>query len=314
MGMISVILPVYKSEKYLAATLDSVLAQTYADFEVLCVDDCSPDQSAQIIKEYAAKDSRIHYLSHTQNMGSPAYGRNSGIAAAKGEYITFLDHDDSFLPTKFEVLLSAMETEKVDFISSNCFLVNGKTGNQDMSAWGTITGDPKKGFAKRLLAGNFVPPNSTLIRRSVLDVVGNFDTTLKGVDDYDLWYRIARQFPSTIFPKPLATWRYLNEASISANQALMLQDELVFYEKILNLPDAAEWEKELAQIGIQRDRKRLANLALLNGNYSQAKKMYAEAGLSSLRTATSLAGVIMRWLYQKRLQKNAQFKPLDLEF
>lgn len=314
MAKVSVIIPIYKSEKFLPRTLESVRAQTYSDLEVICVDDCSPDRSKEVIKEYAAKDSRVRYLAHEKNMGAPAFGRNTGLAAAEGDFITFLDHDDTFLPTKLEELLKAMEREKVDFICSNCQLINNATGKVDMLAWGGVSGDPKAGFARRLLEDNFVPPNSTLIRRSVFQVVKGFDTSLKGVDDYDLWYRIVRQFPAAVLNKPLATWRYLNEGSISANQALMIQDETAFYEKVKALPEAAEWEQRIAGERIIRNKGRLANQQLVHKKYEEAVRLYAESGNTAMKTWVSRVPGLVRLAYLARRRVRPQFSPIELVF
>lgn len=229
---VSVIIALYNSAPYLGETVASVQAQTMGEWELLLVDDCSTDNTVTLAEELAAGDKRITVLKHEQNHGAPAAARNTGIAAATGEFVTFLDHDDSFYPTKLERMLTVATDQQLDFLCSNIDLVNAKTGKVDGNAWGTVQGDPVKGFAKRLLQGNFVPPNSTLMKRHVFDTVGVFDTNLKGVDDFDLWYRIARVFHSGIVNEPLATWRYLNEQSISADDTKMIADEQKFYEKI----------------------------------------------------------------------------------
>ena len=88
-----VIIPVYNVEEYLKECLESIINQTYKDIEIICVDDCSPDKSADIIKEYALKDNRIKYIKHTENKFQGG-ARNTGIISAKGKYITFVDSDD----------------------------------------------------------------------------------------------------------------------------------------------------------------------------------------------------------------------------
>ena len=313
MPSVSVIIPLYKSAPFIGATLDSVAAQTFEDFEVLCVDDCSPDATAEIVKAYAKKDKRVRYLAHAKNQGAPAFGRNTGLQEAKGEYVTFLDHDDSFLPTKLEELLAAMEKEKVDFICSNIYLVNAMTGQTDGLAWGAITGNAKAGFSRRLLAGNFVPPNSTLIRQSVFNEVGLFDTALKGADDFDMWYRITRRFPATVYAKPTATWRYMNSASISANDAMMIEDEKSFYQKIV---EGGEWtaeEKEEAARGVMRNAKRLANRYLLKKEYHTAEAMYAQAGMPKMALAVRVAPAPVRLAYAWK-NRRPKFMPLNLDF
>ena len=84
--LVSIITPVYKCEKYLAATLDSVLAQTYENWEILLVDDCSPDGSVEIIEQYRSRDARFRYIRLPEN-GGAAVARNAGLEAARGRYI-----------------------------------------------------------------------------------------------------------------------------------------------------------------------------------------------------------------------------------
>lgn len=103
-AVVSVVIPVYKTAGYLPRCLDSVLAQTLREIEIVAIDDASPDHAAEILKAYAAKDSRIRIVTHTENRGS-LVARLSGIRAASGEYITFVDADDALTP---EILASAL--------------------------------------------------------------------------------------------------------------------------------------------------------------------------------------------------------------
>lgn len=110
--MISIIIPVYKVEKYLRRCLDSVLAQTYTDLEIILVDDGSPDGSGSICDEYAEKDSRIKVI-HQANAGAAA-ARNAGVAAATGEFTAFVDSDDYIDPTMYEQLLDIIQVNDAD--------------------------------------------------------------------------------------------------------------------------------------------------------------------------------------------------------
>lgn len=121
---VSIIVPVYKTEAYIAECLDSVLAQTYQDFEVICVDDGSPDNSVEIIKEYSKNDPRISYV-RQENAGLSA-ARNTGIRNAKGEYILPLDSDDmlekkpsriSDIQEKIEKIINYLIGNDVNLIS-----------------------------------------------------------------------------------------------------------------------------------------------------------------------------------------------------
>lgn len=97
--LVSIIMPSYGSEKFISKSIDSVLLQTYDNWELIIIDDCSPDESNKIIKEYLSKDSRIKFVKLEKNSGA-AVARNKGIEIAKGRFIAFLDSDDLWLPEK----------------------------------------------------------------------------------------------------------------------------------------------------------------------------------------------------------------------
>lgn len=117
MQKLSIVIPVYNTALYLKECLESIISQTYSEIEIICVDDCSTDNSADIIREYAAKDSRVKYIKHTENKKQGA-ARNTGIDAASGKYITFIDSDD-YLSDKYvyEKCINLMEKHNADIIT-----------------------------------------------------------------------------------------------------------------------------------------------------------------------------------------------------
>ena len=110
---VSVVIPVYGTEDYLAACLDSVLAQTLADIEVVCVNDCSPDGCAAILADYAARDSRVHVITLEKNSGQ-GIARNAGFKASSGRYAYFLDSDDMVVPQALEELVARADADQLD--------------------------------------------------------------------------------------------------------------------------------------------------------------------------------------------------------
>lgn len=112
---ISIIVPVYNEEKYLPECLDSILAQTFTDFEVIAVDDGSPDRCGEILDQYAAKDARIKPI-HQDN-GGEAVARNRGLEAAQGEFIYFVDNDDYIHPQTLEVLYQTIQKSGLDGVA-----------------------------------------------------------------------------------------------------------------------------------------------------------------------------------------------------
>lgn len=122
MAKVSIIVPVYNVEKYLPKCVDSILSQTYYDFELLLVDDGSPDSSGNICEDYAQKDSRVRVI-HQDNQGLGG-ARNTGISVAKGEYVLFVDSDDYVHPQLLEKTLSVAETEDCDVVMFNAVAVD----------------------------------------------------------------------------------------------------------------------------------------------------------------------------------------------
>ncbi len=119
---ISTIVPVYNTEKYLNKCIDSILKQTYKDFELILVDDGSTDTSGAICDEYAKKDERVVVI-HKEN-GGQATARNIGLDAAKGEYVSFIDSDDYIEPEMYETMISAIETTDAEIAMCGKYLVS----------------------------------------------------------------------------------------------------------------------------------------------------------------------------------------------
>ncbi|MDD4555968.1 MAG: glycosyltransferase [Alphaproteobacteria bacterium] len=115
MPKISIIVPVYNVEKYLSRCLDSVLAQTFDDFEIICVNDGSVDCSGKILNKFAAKDDRVKII--TQRNGGLSVARNNGVLSAKGEYIYFLDSDDAIQPQTLEILHTLSQKHSADLVT-----------------------------------------------------------------------------------------------------------------------------------------------------------------------------------------------------
>ena len=125
--MVSIILTSYNSEGFIARTLQSVLAQTYKDIEVIIVNDCSIDNTEQVIKDIASRDSRVRYYSNEVNVGA-GLSRRRAISEIRGEYMTFLDHDDLLKPDAIETMVNAKQSNDVDVIVQG-FIMIDEEGN-----------------------------------------------------------------------------------------------------------------------------------------------------------------------------------------
>lgn len=124
-SLISIIIPVYNAEKYIAKCAESLINQTYKNIEIIFVDDCSTDSSNKIIKEFTEKDSRVKQYSTGTN-GGPGKARNVGLENSHGEYIMFCDNDDTYSPNMCEVMLKTMLEKDVDLVTCKANVINGK--------------------------------------------------------------------------------------------------------------------------------------------------------------------------------------------
>ena len=131
MAQVSIIVPVYQVETYLRQCIDSILAQTFTDFELILVDDGSKDKSGEICEEYAGKDGRVRVI-HKEN-GGLSDARNAGLEQAAGEYFMFVDSDDYIAPTMIERLYNSIQSERADIAACNFCYVFDKKEKKDFS-------------------------------------------------------------------------------------------------------------------------------------------------------------------------------------
>lgn len=163
--MVSIIIPVYNTEKYIERCLLSVACQTYSDFECLCIDDGSTDQSGIIIQRLAAKDSRFCYL-YQQNAG-PSAARNRGLEEAKGKYILFVDSDDTIEPDYLEKLVDGIEKSEADICCCGyTYLDSAQSYKQN--DYPKIDNPTKNAFLKMLFSGTGGTVCSKLFRTAVI--------------------------------------------------------------------------------------------------------------------------------------------------
>jgi glycosyltransferase involved in cell wall biosynthesis len=201
---ISVIIPAYNAANYLADAIDSVLAQTYRNFEIIVVDDGSTDKTYDVIKKNYSK--KIKYI-YQENKG-PSAARNAGIEAAKGEFLAFLDADDIWSSRKLEEQYKTYEQyPKLGVVFTGYTHIDlNKRIKRDYSP---PRYNNQKEFLKKLLVRNIVTASdsSVMIRKRCLEDVGLFDPALRGAEDWDLWVRIAVKYQFGALESPFVTIR-----------------------------------------------------------------------------------------------------------
>jgi glycosyltransferase involved in cell wall biosynthesis len=200
---VSVIIPAYNYGHFLPDAIESVIDQTYRNFELIVVDDGSTDRTEQVCRRYGDVLKYIYQVN-----GGVSRAQNTGIEASKGEYIAFLGADDAWMPQKLELQVDFLESHKdIGMVFSNgynCDEELGITGmiyeNFDTSILDAAT--------ENLLVNNFIPGTSVMVRRRCLDSGGLFDEAIRGCEDWHLWIRISLGEKVGYIDQPLIKYRY----------------------------------------------------------------------------------------------------------
>lgn len=218
--LVSVLMTSYNHEKYISEAIDSVLNQTFKDFELIIIDDCSKDNSSQIIKNYQRKDERIQAFFHKKNMGI-AKTSNHCLAEAKGKFIAFTASDDVWVDSKLEKQLAILKNNDSLIVWSEGEIINkkgipsGKTFTQMHSA----SSKKKSGnIFEELLDYNFIFGSSLMFKKEYVKDI-HFDEQLKYLNDYKFAVNLAKKHPFFFIKEPLAKYR------IHGKNTILLQSE-----------------------------------------------------------------------------------------
>ena len=203
MPQVSVIMPVFNGEQYVAEAIESILAQTFTDFEIIIVDDASQDKSPEIIREYERRDDRVRFLRQERNMGV-SHSRNRGFRASQGEYIAAMDADDLCLPQRLE--------RQVEFLMDNHDIGVLGAGTQavaeDLSPLYAFDLPQQHALiAFNLFVGSFFVHPSTMIRRELLETVGGYEPNRRTAIDTELWSRLMWRTRFANLPETLLLYR-----------------------------------------------------------------------------------------------------------
>lgn len=247
--LVSVIIPAYNAENFIAKTLESVLSQTYQNMEVLVIDDGSQDTTAKIVESIAQKDSRVTLLKQ-ENLGVAA-ARNTGINNSIGEFIAPLDADDIWYPQNLEKQVQCLlqAEQSVGLVYSWSVDINEEdklTGDFRAS---NIEGD----VFKTLLCHNFLGnASSTLIRRSCVEKIGGYSTQLKaqdaqGCEDWDFYLRIAEYYEFRVVPEFFIGYRKIANTMSGDYKKMAKSHDLMLKEVQPRHPDISQGLYQLSK-------------------------------------------------------------------
>ncbi|CAG9932790.1 glycosyltransferase family 2 protein [Candidatus Nitrotoga arctica] len=251
---ISICIPTYNGEKYLAQCLDSVRAQTYSDFEVLVVDDCSSDTTFEIASEYATRDSRIRVLRNERNLGL-VHNWNHCIELTQGEWIKFVFQDDLIAPTCLERMLHAVQPDSVLVFCRREFIFEEGTTQSILDYYlaekalverlfpnsTPVTARQFSELVLNNLGRNLIgEPSVVMLHKRVFQEFGNFNSHLIVSCDLEYWVRVGIHAGVVPVPEYLASFR-VHGASVSARSLLqrnyrmnVLDGLVLFHEAVFN--------------------------------------------------------------------------------
>ena len=234
---VSVVMPVYNAEKYITEALDSIIQQTFTDFELIVIDDGSADRSNTIIESYAKKDRRI--IVHRQNNSGLISSLNCGCSLARGTYIARMDADDVSLAERFERQLDYLERHPNIGLLGTWIQDIGPNGEPG-PVWPLPTTPSLIPWF--LMFGNCIAHPTVMGRRELIQTLG-YRTEATHVEDYDLWCRISTVSGLANLPEVLVKYRVLNQSVSSRNLAIQ-EDRAAklrhaVMAKLLNADDTA---------------------------------------------------------------------------
>ena len=225
--IVSVIIPCYNAEDYIEETVQSVVDQSYQNIEIIVVNDGSTDNSLKIIRGLESKHSQIIVISQSNN--GVSYARNRGFERATGEFICFLDSDDTWLSGWVEKMVNyLLENENIGLAHSDVEIIDHNSNRTGSYQRG------KGGFLLESLlkwdSDNFHTPSNKMVRRKVIDKVGGFEEELSTSADQEFLFRVAHQYEIGRFPEVLCLYR-IHDNNMHSNIEKMETDHLLAYKK-----------------------------------------------------------------------------------
>ena len=216
MPLVSVVIPYYNSKSTIIRAIESVISQTFTDFEIILVDDGSADNSHKLVDDFIKKHEAISFKHYYQKNAGPSEARNFGISRSDAEYIAFLDSDDSWLSCKLEIQMKLMTENKIDLLGSNINIVvtNGKISRKCYTKK-----DLEYISFYKLLFKHYFSTSSVVAHKNVLSNVGGFPEKQKYAEDTLLFARITRKYKAAVSKDFLVnTYKPLfGESGLSAN-------------------------------------------------------------------------------------------------
>ena len=313
MPKVSVIIPAYNVAPYIGETLDSVFLQTFTDYEVIVINDGSPD-TEELERELARFGDRVNYA-RQENRGASA-ARNAGLRKARGEFVAFLDADDLWLPSYLDEQIKFILARDCDLACADAEVFSDGS-NKDETYMETLMADaPPTGdltFIGLLSAEQSLITSGVVIRRERVFEVGLFDEALRNSQDFDLWLRLALSGTRMAYQRRTLLRYRSRDNSLSGDEVNIHRRELRVLEKVERDYDLSPAKRAEVVSVINRRRAvlefELGKLYLARGEFTRARESFGKANQlrRSLRTGVAVwssrvAPKLMQTLYVRRLR------------
>ena len=274
MPLVSVVIPVYNRQDTILASVESVLRQTFTDFELIVVDDCSDDKTVQLLS--SVEDSRLSVITHLSNQGAGA-ARNTGIRAAKGKYVAFHDSDDEWLPLKLEKQLVALDEQGRGTIGAYCAMIliqDSSPAPNRLVSFRCIPGNTRVSLSgcmrpSLLRGGSLISTQTLLVDRKTILEVGGFDESLRALEDWDCCLRLAEKGQFAFVNEPLVIQRFSpNSITRSAENRVKAHTRILskLAHAVSDSPDIGAYQYKIVAGGWRRI-----------GAYREAQRYYLKA-------------------------------------
>ncbi len=299
--LVSAVVPAFNAEATIRATLDSILAQTFAGLEVIVVDDGSTDATVDVVRQI--EDPRVRLVE--QPNGGAAAARNLGIHHARGDWVAFLDSDDLWLPHKLERQLEELEASGMDAAQSSVVFVD-----EDLTPLGVRRCAPSTDALMDFLSFRNMPAamETLIVRRRLLEDLGGFSAELVILEDWDLMIRLARNGGVHNVMEPLALYR-VHEGNRSRDLSIHIEPGLEVLERLFADPALPAHVHSQRKLVYARFYAMLAGGAFKVRDMREAIRWASRALRSDPRVAGHIIGLpwraIMRGLARRRCHPEA---------
>jgi glycosyltransferase involved in cell wall biosynthesis len=303
--LISIVVPFYKGEKYIEKTIDSILHQSFQNFELLIINDGSPGATTEFFDKIAQKDNRIVIL-HKDN-GGVACARQFGIENAKGELIAFCDQDDLWFPEKLTKQIVLFDNPKVGLVYCGAIEDHLSEDRQvELPFFDTYRGNIYTSLTKK----NEIVSCTAIARRSLLLEVEAFDKDigLMGVDDWLAWLKMSLVCEVDFVEEYLAI-HVFHENNYSSNEAKMYKAELVCLAKIRPFASLYSNSKEVNYQQVEKNiHLRYAEAFIYNGEFSLGADALLHAAICDDSFRLRVKGSFFKWCPVSLLSLLQRFK------